>query len=142
MNTQKTDALVYLTDTDKTVADPEENIQGRDVKDRAGNDIGTVKNLLVDQDERKVRFLEIASGGFLGIGQDITLIPVDAISGITPEEVRIDQTRDHISAAPAYDPELIQERDGYGGLLGYYGYGPFWAPGYRYPDYPRYRDPR
>jgi len=136
-----TEALVYLTDTDKTIADPEDDIRGRDVKDSVGNDIGKVKNLLVDQDERKVRFLEIASGGFLGIGQDITLIPVDAVSGITRDEVRIDQTREHISAAPAYDPELMQERDRYEGLLGHYGYAPFWAPGYVYPD-ALYRGPR
>lgn len=84
-------------------------------------------------------FIEIASGGFLGIGQEKTFIPVDAITSSTGDEVRIDQTREHLSNAPAYDPALFRERDTYGSILDYYGYGSFWDPGYRYPDYPNYK---
>ncbi len=63
----------------------------------------------------------------------------DAITSITNDEVRIDQTREHLTGAPVYDPDLVQERDTYGSILDHYGYGPFWGPDYRYPDYPNYR---
>ncbi|MCP2635437.1 PRC-barrel domain-containing protein [Microbacterium sp. HD4P20] len=138
MNTSNTGTLLKLSEIDETVANPQDDIRDRDVKDRNGEDLGKVKDLLVDQSEKRVRFLEVASGGFLGIGQDTSLIPVDAITAITDEEVRIDQTRDHVAGAPAYDPALVRERDDYVGYLDYYGYGPWWGAGYRYPGYPYY----
>ncbi len=127
MDTPKTGILVKLSEIDQTVANPYEDIRRRAVKDRNGDDIGEVRDLLVDQSENRVRFLEVASGGFLGIGQDTSLIPVDAITSINDEEVRIDQTRDYLAGAPAYDPELVRERDYYSSHLGYYGYAPWWG---------------
>lgn len=139
MTSSNTDRLIKLGDTDRTVADPAEDIRGRDVKDSNGEDIGKVSGLLIDEAEGKVRLVEIASGGFLGIGKDTTFIPVDAIAAITDEEVRIGQTRENVSRAPSYDPELVSQRDTYEGLFGYYGYAPFWGLGYAYPAYPHYR---
>ncbi len=133
------DTLTPLRDTDRTVADPAEDIRGHRVVDSAGTDLGTVAELLVDEDEFKVRFLEIASGGFLGIGRDKTYLPVDAIRSITDDTVTIDQTRDFVANAPEYDPAMVRDRDSYSSLLDYYGYGPYWAPGYAYPAYPFYR---
>lgn len=139
MATSNTNRLIRLGDTDRTVADPDEDIRGRDVTDSNGEDIGKVSGLLIDDEEGKVRLIEIASGGFLGIGKDTTFMPVDAITSITDDAVQIDQTREHVSGAPTYDPALIAERESYGGLFDYYGYVPFWGLGYQYPDYPRYR---
>jgi len=134
--------LVKLADTEMTVRDREEDIRGRHVVDPAGQDIGTVDALLVDETESKVRFLQVASGGFLGIGQEMVLIPVDAITRIDDDHVHIDQTRERVAEAPAYDPTLAVDKTYYGGLYGYYGYTPFWGAGYAYPafpHYPRYR---
>lgn len=139
METPQTGTLVKLSEIEETVADRDDDIRDRDVKDRNGEDLGKVKDLLVDDTEKRVRFLEVASGGFLGIGQDTTLIPVDAIISITDDEVRIDQTRDFVAGAPAYDPDLVREPDFYAGNLGYYGYGSWWTAGYQYPAYPHYR---
>lgn len=133
-----TGKLVMLGDTDLTVADPREDIRGRKVLDRQGEDLGQVDGLLIDESEAKVRFLRVASGGFLGLGEQAFLLPVDAITDITRDHVRVDQTREQIAGAPAYDPELANDRDYYGSLYGYYGYGPYWGPGYVYPPYPLY----
>lgn len=130
--------LIRLSDTNETVADAAGDIRNRDVKDKDGADLGKVSDLLVDGTERKVRFIEVASGGFLGIGREKTYIPVDAITGITADEVRIDQTLSHVAGAPPYDPDLVRERDTHGSILDYYGYSPYWGPDYRYPDYPAY----
>ncbi len=130
--------LVKLGDTDLTVADKAEDIRGRKVLDKAGQEIGEVDALLIDDQESKVRFLEVASGGFLGIGKDKVLIPVDAIAKIDGDHVHIDQTREHVAGAPDYDPSLAEDVDYYGGLYGYYGYSPYWGMGYAYPAYPHY----
>lgn len=139
MNSRDPGMLVKLSESAESISRTDEDIRGRDVRDPDGEDLGTVKDLLIDDEQGKVRFIEVASGGFLGIGQDMTFIPVDAITSITDDEVRIDQTREHVIGAPVYDPELVRQRETYGGILDYYGVGPFWAPGYQYPSYPYYR---
>lgn len=131
--------LVKLADTDLTVRDKEEDIRGRDVVDASGQDIGKVDALLIDETESKVRFLQVASGGFLGIGTETSLIPIEAITKIDSDHVHISQSREHVAGAPAYDPTLAVDDTYYEGLYGYYGYTPFWGTGYAYPAYPYYR---
>ena len=131
--------LVTLSDSDLTVGDPSEDVRGRTVLDRAGDEIGTVEDLMLDPEEAKVRFLQVAAGGFLGMGERQFLSPVDAVTRIDDDHLHVDQTREGIAAAPPYDPHLVADRDYYEGLYGYYGYAPFWAPGYAYPAYPYYR---
>lgn len=130
--------LRKLGDTDQTVADPHEDIRRRKVTDVNGEEIGKVEDLLVDDVEGKVRFFELSDGGFLGIGKTKTFIPVDAISRITEEEVIIGHRREDVAgAASTYDPDLIAIDNAYfENLYGFYGYAPFWAPGYIYPPVP------
>ncbi len=103
METPETGMLVRLSATDERVAIGDDDIRGRHVKDKNGNDIGRVDDLLIDDSERKVRFIEVASGGFLGIGQDKAFLPVDAITSITEDEVHINQDREFVAGAPVYD---------------------------------------
>ncbi|WP_309128191.1 PRC-barrel domain-containing protein [Microbacterium sp.] len=130
--------LVPLQDTDRTVAE-DDDIRGRTVRDADGEDVGKVEGLLIDTTENKVRFLVVASGGFLGLGEHKSYIPVDAVTGVDDDEVRVDQSREHLAGAPGYDPELINDREYNESVLGYYGYTPFWAAGYVYPAFPYYR---
>lgn len=129
--------LLRLGDTELTVANPDEDIRGRTVIDQAGEEIGEVEGLLIDQADAKVRFMEVGAGGFLGIGEKKFLLPIDAITKIHGDHVHIDKTREHVIGAPDYDPALTeQSQDYYTNLYGYYGYSPYWGPGYVYPGYP------
>jgi hypothetical protein len=94
-------------------------------KDKDGHDLGTIEGLLVDEADRKVRFMEVGSGGFLGLGESKSLIPVDAITRMTRDAVHIGHTREHVAGAPRYDPELVETRlDYFFNLYPYYGYRP------------------
>jgi len=139
MTTPSLSALSKLSETGRTVATGDEDVRGRKVLDRDGEDVGRVDDLLIDDDEQKVRFLLVAHGGFLGIGDTKSYIPVDAVTRITEDEVHIDQAREHVAGAPKYDPDVVVEPDYYSGIYGYYGYMPFWGPGYLYPGFPYYR---
>ncbi len=130
--------LLKLTDAHLTTRDPAEDIRNRKVVDAAGEEIGKVEALLIDDQEQKVRFLQVASGGFLGMGKEKVLIPVEAISKIEDDVVHVDQTRERIAGAPNYNPELVDDRY-YDGLYGYYRFRPYWTAGYNYPPYPYYR---
>lgn len=130
-------SIVDLSDTDLTLADKYDDVRGRTVMDREGNEVGDVDGLLIDEDERRVRFLRVGSGGFLGIGEKKRLLPVDVIARVD-DKVHIDRTREDVAGSPEYDPELTEEETlPYGDFYGYYGVAPFWYPGYAYPLYPR-----
>ncbi len=129
--------LVRTGDSHLKVADPTEDIRGRKVMDRDGEEMGEVKDLLVDEQERKVRFFEMQSGGVLGVGGQRTVIPVDAIVNIDADAVYIDQTRERIVSAPAYNPELVDDAY-WTDVYGFYGYPPYWTAGYIYPPFPAY----
>jgi CBS domain-containing protein len=132
--------LLRLSDTQLTLADRSEDIRGRKALDMADEELGKIDDLLIDEREQKVRFLQVASGGFLGLGTTKFLLPVDAIMRITPDAVYINQTRERIAGAPRYDPELVDERY-VSDLYGHYGYPPYWGLGYEYPPYPDYAPP-
>ncbi|MBW3632297.1 MAG: PRC-barrel domain-containing protein [Chloroflexi bacterium] len=136
MTTTNTSRLLKLGDTDLTVRSPLEDIRGHTVIDQSGDEIGHVDALLIDDQERKVRFLQIASGGILGIGEQRFLVPVDAVLGVDDSQLVIDQTGERVSGSPGYDPDLVYDRDYYRDLYNYYGYAPYWHPGYTYPAYP------
>ena len=130
-------SLLKLSDANLTVAFPEQDIRGRTVLDRSGEEIGQVDDLLIDDREQRVRFIQVATGGFLGLGETTFMIPIDAITRITDEAVYTDQTREHVASAPRYDPALVRETY-WEDVYGYYGYSPYWAPGYVYPPYLAY----
>ena len=135
---QDTGVLTGLSGTTMTVADPEEDVRGRKVLDRNGEEIGDVDDLLVDNQEGRVRMLRVAHGGFLGIGEDHFLVPVDAITRIDADHVHVDRERERLSDVPGYNPELAEDPMYYGNVYGWWGYGPYWTSGYAYPGYPRF----
>ena len=125
---QATTMLRTLSDTGEMVAHADEDVRGRKVVDDAGEEIGSVDGLMIDGEE-KVRFLRVASGGFLGLDRTRVMIPVEAITRVMPHAVSIDRGREHLRGAPLYDPALVEDTDrGYwGSLYGYYGYAPYWG---------------
>jgi sporulation protein YlmC with PRC-barrel domain len=125
--------LRKLSDSDERIDGSVDDIRGRGVKDKNGDTIGTVHDLLTDDAEHKVRFLIVDHGGFLGFGETRSFIPVDAITRITSEDVYIDHTSEHIAAAPTYDPDLADDRTYHVATYDHYGYVPYWGARYIYP---------
>lgn len=123
---EKSPTLSRLRDNEKTVSGSDQDIRGRMVKDKDGQDLGKIEGLMIDDVEHKVRFMEVATGGVLGFGGRKSFIPVEAITLITADEVHIDRTREHVAGAPPYDPTVVSEDARYFfGLYPYYGYGAY-----------------
>ncbi|MFE7900616.1 PRC-barrel domain-containing protein [Streptomyces sp. NPDC057424] len=129
--------LTKISESRQAITAADEDVRGRKVTDRSGNELGKVGDLLVDEEERRVRFLLVEHGGFLGIGEKKSYIPVDAVADVTEDRVRIDRTRDQVVDAPEYDPELVDRTEFYDRVYQHYGYAPFWGSGYVYPPFPR-----
>ena len=137
--------LVKLSNTNLEVTDPAQDVRGYRVVGKDGQDLGEVDDLILDRVETKVRFLEVASGDLFGLGSAKALIPVDAIIRISDQEVFINRTRQHVAAAPRYDPDLMVRDVGDQGYVGdiyrHYGFLPYWQPGYVYPAHRVSMDP-
>jgi sporulation protein YlmC with PRC-barrel domain len=116
MTTHDTATLSLLGDGDLTIADPDEDIRGRTVRDRDGTEIGKVDDLLIDAGVQKVRFIRVESGGFFGVGETKVFIPIDAITMITDVDVWINQSDEHVSREPQYDPHIVTEQKYFGDL--------------------------
>ncbi|MEV1142104.1 PRC-barrel domain-containing protein [Micromonospora sp. NPDC049799] len=139
MKRQSPIALTRISDSGQVLADPARDIRGRKVRDRDGNDLGKVDDLLVDSQQHKVRMLRVEHGGILGLGATHSFILVDAVTNISDDTVWVSESRDRVSDAPRYDPDLVDESEYYESLYGYYGYPPYWGAGYVYPSYPLHR---
>ncbi|MER5213596.1 PRC-barrel domain-containing protein [Streptomyces sp. NPDC002838] len=136
MAADKIPILRKISESDQAVASVDQDVRGRKVVNMVGDELGKVGDLLVDEEESKVRFLLVEHGGFLGIGEKKTFVPVDAVTEITADCVYVDQSREQVEGAPEYDPALVEEPDYYSLVYNHYRYPPFWGPGYVYPGYP------
>ncbi|TDO44082.1 sporulation protein YlmC with PRC-barrel domain [Kribbella sp. VKM Ac-2527] len=118
--------LVKLGETDLVLADPEDDIRGRTVVDTDGEKFGKVDGLFLDHDEGKVRLLQVVDGGFLGLGKESRLVPVELVRKLDADQVVIDRHRQAVVDAPGYDPELTDAPD-YDDIYRYYDVGPWWG---------------
>ncbi|MET3808461.1 sporulation protein YlmC with PRC-barrel domain [Nakamurella sp. UYEF19] len=132
MTTSESTTLYTLGDRGQTIDGSANDVRGRQVKDSNGDGIGNVVDLLVDDQENKVRFMVVEHGGFLGFGETQSLIPVDAVTKTTKDEVFIDQSRERVAAAPGYDPGLLEARTYHASIYRHYGFTPYWGLGYAY----------
>jgi sporulation protein YlmC with PRC-barrel domain len=117
--------LVKLSDTELRLEEPEQDIRGLDVYDDEGNQIGSVEDLYVDREERKVRFLDVGAGGFLGIGEKHFMIPVEAVTDVGGDGVTIEQGTEKVMESPPFDTNVVPPTTDYQhDVYDYYGYTP------------------
>lgn len=135
MTTQGDVVLLRLTGTVVRVQNATDDMRGRKVKDKSGKNFGRVHDVFVDDRERKARFLLVDHGGFFGVGEEKSFIPVDVIARTTSDDVCLEDSADHIAGAPSYDPHLVSDRDYQGSICSYYGCTPYWSANYVYPGF-------
>lgn len=128
--------LVRLSDTDLGLDRADDDVRSYNVVDATGAAIGHVDDLMIDDQQKKVRFLVVAAGGFLGIGEKKFWVPVDAVTAIEDGTVHVDMTVEHVKSVPVYDPEIVHPEPFANEVYNYYGVAPYWGSGYIYPPYP------
>ncbi|MDQ2852657.1 PRC-barrel domain-containing protein [Dermatophilaceae bacterium Sec6.4] len=125
--------LYTLGDRGQTIEGVLNDVRGRTVRDIDGAEIGMVADLLVDDQEHKVRFMVVEHSGFLGMGETRTLLPVETITSITTDEVLIDQSSEKVASAPEYDPDLVDDHPHHVSVHKHYGSNPYRGSGAPYP---------
>ena len=122
--------LVRLSDSGLALEDLTQDVRGLDVYDEDGDQIGTVKDLYADTEERKVRFLDVGAGGIMGLGEKHFLVPVEAVSEVREDGVVVvDQKRRKVAGSPLFDADVVVPQPPYQDeLYEYYGYPPYFHP--------------
>ena len=116
--------LVKLSESeDIRVQEPWQDIRELDVYDINNEQIGSVEDLYVEREAHLPRFLDVAAGGFLGIGKKHFLIPVEEVSrDVSEERVTVNQSRDKVVSSPDFDPDEVPRADVQRAAYAYYGY--------------------
>jgi sporulation protein YlmC with PRC-barrel domain len=121
--------LVKYGDSEFRLEAPEQDVRGLDVYDRDGKEIGSVEDLYIDTEERKIRFLGVGAGGFLRIGEKHFMIPVEAVTDVGEYGVTIEHGREKVTESPPFDIDVVPPTTDYQrDIYDYYGYAPAWGP--------------
>jgi hypothetical protein len=77
---------------------PQRELRQRGVFDSGDRLIGHVGNIYVDDDEN-FRFVDVAIGGFMGLGKKHHLVPVEAIAEEEPGSITLTVDRQTVQSA-------------------------------------------
>lgn len=120
--------LVRLGDSELVLEDRAHDVRGLTVYDESGEEIGRVEDLYADEQGRKVRFLEVSAGGFLGLGEERFLIPVEAVTGFGGDGVVVDQSPEKVAGSPPLDTDVVPQPPYQREVYDYYGYPEYMGP--------------
>lgn len=111
------------------------NIIGNKVVNAEGEQLGSIKDLVIDLDDAQVAYAVLSFGGFLGLGDKLFAIPLEALRLNAADHTAVlDVDKEELKDAPGFDKDHWPNDAQYdaGWLLAiyeYYGYSP-----YRIPD--------
>ena len=109
-------------------------IIGNKVVNTEGEQLGTIRDLMIDLDDAQIAYAVLSFGGFLGVGDKLFAIPLEALMFDAKEnEVILDVDKEVLKNAPGFDKDRWPDNAQYeaGWLLDiyeYYGYSPYWMP--------------
>ena len=107
---------------------------GNKVVNTAGEQLGTMKELMIDLDDGLIAYAVLSFGGFLGLGDKLFAIPWEALTFNSDDQTFIlDVDKEVLEDAPGFDKDNWPDNAKYeaGWLLGvyeYYGYSPYCMP--------------
>ena len=81
---------------------PQHELRQRGVFDSGDRLIGHVVNIYVDEEEN-FRFVDVAMGGFMGLGKKHHLVPVEAITEEEPGSITLRVDQQTVQSAPTLD---------------------------------------
>src|SRR6185436_8865849 len=83
-------------------------IVGCKVENAKGENLGKIENIMLDLTEGRILYVVLSFGGFLGMGDKLFPVPVDALTFRTNEKGNLDRCivdidKDTLKNAPGYE---------------------------------------
>ena len=110
-------------------------VRGKDIADRSvrnpqGEDLGSIKDVMIDINEGCIAYAALSFGGFMGLGDKLFAIPWAALQyNAADNYVVLDVPKERLENAPGFDKDnwpTTAEREWLTGMYSHYGYAPYW----------------
>lgn len=107
-------------------------LEGDDVVNSAGENLGEIKEIMIDVPSGRVAYAVLSSGGLLGIGDKLFAIPWGALTLDTDRKCFIlDVDAERLKAAPGFDKDhwpSMADPAWASEVHAYYGQRNYWQP--------------
>jgi sporulation protein YlmC with PRC-barrel domain len=85
---------------------------GDDVMNGSGDNLGDIKEIMIDMQSGKVAYAVLSFGGLLGIGEKLFAVPWEALRLDTVNKCfTLDVSKDQLKNAPGFDPNAWPDMD-------------------------------
>ena len=110
-------------------------LNGTIVKNFNNETIGEIQDLMIDLESGNVAYVVLSFGGFLGLGNKLFAIPLEAFdfnNHDTDAHVALDINKEKLENAPGFDKDnwpKHPQREFMAEVYSHYGYEPYWQRG-------------
>jgi len=81
-------------------------LKGNDVCNRQDEDLGDIKEIMLDMSNGRVAYAVLSFGGFLGMGEKLFAVPWSALTLDTANKrFVLDASKERLETAPGFDPD-------------------------------------
>lgn len=81
-------------------------LAGEEVVNRDGENLGDIKDLMIDVNSGQVTYAVLEFGGFMGMGSKLFAVPLSAMQLDTKNKRFIlDQSKERLESAPGFDKD-------------------------------------
>jgi hypothetical protein len=110
-------------------------IAGCKVENSKGENLGKIESLMIDLGEGRILYTVLSFGGFLGMGDKLFPVPIEALSFRVNEKgglerCILDVDKDTLKKAPGFERDQLPrdvDRTFASGVYLHYGYTPWWT---------------
>lgn len=82
------------------------SLSGTDVCNAKGEDLGKIEELMIDTTTGNVDYAVVSFGGFLGIGDKLFAVPLQAMKVNTDDKkLVLDESEERLKNAPGFDKD-------------------------------------
>lgn len=109
-----------------------DTLVGNDVYNKAAEDVGDIKEIMIDMRTGRVSYAVLAFGGFMGMGEKLFAVPWEALKLDTENKrFELDVSKERLEGAPGFDhnkwPDMA-DATWAAGIHAYYGTTPGGLP--------------
>jgi sporulation protein YlmC with PRC-barrel domain len=106
------------------------DLVGEKVHNNQNEELGTIRDVVVDPDRSKVAYIVVAAGGFLGIGDRLFAIPWNAVNSSDPKHLAVNIDRQRLRGVRGFTADNWPDMTDRNWALQtheFFGVAPYWT---------------